>query len=254
MLQSEIISTRANIVRGRYALIPPEGLYANLLPEMPECTVIVLASRELGADFSEYLVKAENGKGTKRKFAAEEGLEAFLYVLEGEALVKCAEREYQAGPNSFVYAPPGVGLEFCSNGEQELKALIQVHRYFSIPDAGEPAPLFGNAYHDEDVILGGQGENPCRELIPHDLSYDWQMTVNIFGPGTHHGFIETHLQEHGLYCLEGTASYYLSDRWIPIQKDDFLWIGPYAPHGCYCLGEKRFVYLFSKVVNRTPVL
>ena len=46
-----------------------------------------------------------------------------------------------------------------------------------------------------------RGES-VQELIPHDLSYDWQMTVNIFGPGTHHGFIETHLQEHGLYCLE----------------------------------------------------
>lgn len=132
--------------------------------------------------------------------------------------------------------------------------LIQVHRYFPIPDADEPKPLFGNAYHDEDVILGGQEKNPCRELIPHDLSYDWQMTVNIFEPGTHHPFIETHLQEHGLYCLEGTASYYLNNQWLPVQKNDYLWIGPYTPHGCFCLGESRFVYLFSKVVNRTPII
>lgn len=45
----QLISTRARIVRGRYALLPPEGLVTNLLPEMPECDVRVLASRELGA-------------------------------------------------------------------------------------------------------------------------------------------------------------------------------------------------------------
>lgn len=249
----DLISTRAKVVLGQYALLPPEGLVTNLLPEMPDCEVKVLASRELGADFAQFFVTAPPQCGTVKRFPSDAVREAFLYVLEGEGDILCAGREFHAKKDSFVYAPAGVGLEFCNHGKEDFKFLIQTHEYIPLEGVEAPKPLFGNAYNDEDVILGGRENNPCRELIPHDLSYDWQMVVNIFGPGTHHEFVETHLQQHGLYCLEGRASYILNDAWTPIRKGDFLWVGPYIPHGCYCLGSESFIYLFSKVVNRTPV-
>ena len=249
----QLISTRARIVRGRYALLPPEGLVTNLLPEMPECDVRVLASRELGADFVQLIVTAKKGQGTVRKFAGQKGMEAFLYVLEGDGKVIFEGERYQLQKDSFFYSPPGKGFEFINDGNDDLKVLIQTHHYIYAEGISEPDMLFGNAYRDEDVLLGGRDRNPCRELFPYDLRYDWQIVVNIFESGTSHEFIETHLQEHALYCLEGKANYMLNDQWTLIQKGDFLWVGPYVPHGCYCLGTESFIYLFSKVVNRTPM-
>ena len=99
----QLISTRARIVRGRYALLPPEGLVTNLLPEMPECDVRVLASRELGADFVQLIVTAKKGQGTVRKFAGQKGMEAFLYVLEGEGKVIFEGERYQLQKDSFIH-------------------------------------------------------------------------------------------------------------------------------------------------------
>ncbi|MEY8336938.1 (S)-ureidoglycine aminohydrolase [Lachnospiraceae bacterium 62-35] len=252
--KTEILSTRAKVKRGSYALVPPVGPVTNLIPEMKECSTYILAAKELGAGFIQYLVHARPGCGTNQNFAGEEGVEAFLFVLEGNCRIKCGGRTYRGTPHSFLSTPPGMGLEFINEGEETLKLLIQTRKYSFLSGVPVPEILFGNADEIQAVKCDGKEDNVIKELIPSDLSYDIQMSIITFYPGACHSFLECHFQEHGLYCLEGAASYMLSDKWTLIKKDDFLWVGAFVPHGCYCAGNQAFSYLYSKVVNRTPAL
>ncbi|RGY97506.1 (S)-ureidoglycine aminohydrolase [Clostridium sp. AM58-1XD] len=251
---ADILTTRAKVKKGSYALVPPVGPVTNMIPEMENCQVYILAARELGADFIQYYVQAEPGCGTNRIFAGEKGIEAFVFVLEGTCVMKCCGQSFQAAGHSFLSSPPGAGIEFVNDGDHPVKLLIQTRRYIPLEGTPVPSVLFGNADDVEAVMCDGKDDNVIRELIPQDLSYDIQMSVITFYPGASHTFLECHFQEHGLYCLEGAASYMMSDTWTMIKKDDFLWIGAFVPHGCYCAGNHAFSYLYSKVVNRTPAL
>lgn len=47
----------------------------------------------------------------------------------------------------------------------------------------------------EDVIL--------LDFLPKELGFDMNMHILSFEPGASHGYIETHVQEHGAYILSG---------------------------------------------------
>lgn len=252
--QEEILTTRAKVKKGSYALVPLLGPVTNRIPEMVSCSVYILAAKELGADFVQYLVYAEPGCGTNQVFAGEEGIEVFVFVLEGNVKLSCGKNTYEAQAHDYLSAPSGVGVEFINHSEKTVKLLLQTRRYIFLDGVEAPPVLFGKGDQVKPEKCDGKDNNVIRELIPDKLSYDIQMSIITFYPGAGHTFLECHFQEHGLYCLEGSASYMLSDTWTLIKKDDFLWVGAFVPHGCYCAGNKPFSYLYSKAVNRTPAL
>lgn len=47
----------------------------------------------------------------------------------------------------------------------------------------------------DDVIL--------LDFLPKELGFDMNMHILSFAPGASHGYIETHVQEHGAYILSG---------------------------------------------------
>ena len=94
-----ILSTRAVIRHGNYAIIPPTGLVNNVVPGIEGCQVSILASPESGASFVQYAVEAGKGGGTTRPFAAEPGIESFVYCINGNGTVSVGgeERKLFAG-------------------------------------------------------------------------------------------------------------------------------------------------------------
>ncbi len=44
------------------------------------------------------------------------------------------------------------------------------------------------------------------------------MHILSFAPSASHGYIETHVQEHGAYILSGQGVYNLDNNWIPVKK------------------------------------
>lgn len=246
----EILSTRARVERGAFALIPPDGLVENVIPEMLGCKVSILASPKLGANFIEYLVTVPPGAGTERPFAAGEGQEAFTYVIDGACQFRCKEREYEARKSSYLYSPPGTGFAFRNRGDKPARLLIHKLLYTALPGVPLPEAVFGTAADSAPQPCDGNPGMLVQGLTPLNLSYDLEMNLLTFLPGGAHPFLETHLQQHAVYCVEGTCCYHLSDRWTILREGDFLWVGPYVTHGCCGVGEGTFTYLFSKVVNR----
>jgi len=251
---SDILSTRAVIKHGDYALIPPTGLVNNVVPGIENCRVSILASPRLGASFAAYVVLAEPGKGrTTVPFAAEDGVESFLYCMfgTGEATVDGQRTELVEGV--YAYAPPGVGISFSNTSGEPLRLMLYKQRYvpldghFSRVVIGDAGKIMYRQYEGMENVL-------LKDLLPTDFGFDMNFHILSFLPGGSHPFIETHVQEHGAYVLSGEGAYYLGGEWRMIRKDDFIWFGPYTTQGAYGVGREPFTYVYSKDCNRDVIL
>ena len=77
-----LLDTRSIIKKGDYIVLDPDGLVKNVVPGYENCDVTILGSPAMGATFADYLVHVhEGGKNTG---IGGEGIESFLYVVDGE--------------------------------------------------------------------------------------------------------------------------------------------------------------------------
>ena len=250
---NDILSTRAVIRHGNYAIIPPTGLVNNVVPGIEGCRVSILASPKLGASFVQYVVEASKGGGTTKPFAAEPDIESFVYCINGSGTVSVGGEERKLTDGCYAFAPAGVGLEFTGTGDEPMKLVLYKQRY--IPLEGHSARVvFGNANDIEYRIYEGMENVLLKDLLPTDIGFDMNFHILSFLPGGSHPFIETHVQEHGAYILEGEGAYILGEKWTMIKKDDFVWFGPFTTQGAYGVGRVPFTYVYSKDCNRDPAI
>lgn len=247
---NDVLSTRSKLEAGKYALIPPEGLVNNVVPGMEACRVSIIASPKLGAGFAMYTVGLEEKAAKDQISYAQKDVEQFLYCLsgEGECVVQGTKKNLSKGV--YVYASVQEAIEFNSSGNSELKLLLYKQKYIPLEGESIPPVVWGNTeemmYENYDSMENVQ----IKDFLPKDLRFDMNMHILSFQPGGCHPFIETHVQEHGAYILEGEGMYLLDNEWMPIKKDDFLWFGPYVTQGAYGVGLERFTYIYSKDCNR----
>ena len=229
----QLVHSRAR-VRQRYALFPLEGYPTSRLPSWPDAEVRVLASPGLGAQFVQYLIDLPAGTGGR--FDADERTELFVYVLSGP----------RAG--TFSLAPPGTEAAFDAKEATRLLVLRKV--YERAKSISVFSPMYGQ---ESDVTSTPFMDNPharLQLLIPDELQYDLAMNIFTFDPGHGLPYVETHVMEHGLLMLEGKGMYYLDGEWMEVEKDDFIWMGPYCPQSFYATGPTPAKYVYYKNVNR----
>ena len=89
-----------------------------------------------------------------------------------------------------------------------------------------------------------------RDLLPNDLEFYMNMHTPKFMNDGCHPFVETHVQEHGAYLLGGQGLYLLGEEWLPVQKEDFIWFGPFTQQAAYTTGREPLWYIYSKDMNR----
>ncbi len=246
----QLVHSRAR-VRPRYALMPLEGFPASRLPTWPDAQVKVLASPALGARFVQYLI--ELPAGSEGEFAADSTTETFFYVLSGKGVFLDREGvKEQLRAGSFGLTPPGRANHFTAT--EPLRLLLLRKKYE--PAAG--IKLFDGVYaHESGVKKEVWGDNPhslLQTLIPDTFAHDMAMNIFTFSPGHGLPIVETHVMEHGLYFLDGKGMYYLDDEWMEVDKDDFIWMGPYCPQSFYATGPTPSRYLYYKNVNREILL
>jgi (S)-ureidoglycine aminohydrolase len=235
-------------VRDRYALMPLEGFPFSRLPAWPDAQVRVLAAPALGAGFVQYLIDLPAGK--RGSFPADSELETFFFVLSGTgSFSDGAGTKTSLAPGAFGLVPPGAAAHL-SAGETPTSLIVLRKRYE--PAAGvEPFTTYvGN---ESDVKREAWGDNPhslLQLLIPDEFRFDLAMNIFTFSPGHGLPIVETHVMEHGLYFLRGKGVYYLGDEWMEVEKDDFIWMGPYCPQSFYATGPTPSRYLYYKNVNR----
>ena len=113
-----LLDTRSIIKKGDYIVLDPDGLVKNVVPGYENCDVTILGSPAMGATFADYLVHVhEGGKNTG---IGGEGIESFLYVVDGELSVKNDDQSAELTKGGYIYSPASNNITFEAKGEATL--------------------------------------------------------------------------------------------------------------------------------------
>lgn len=232
--RKDLLGTRAEVHPGLWALIPPDGLVNNVIPYIQGCKVSIVASPKMGAGFIQYVVEASSEGKTTDLFGKKDFEESFIYIISGMVEVSIDGKQYEMTDGGYGDAPAGVGIGFLNKGES-AKILLYKQRY--IPLEGHKAYVVTGNVNDIEFQIYDEMENVfIKDLLPADLGFDMNMHILSFEPGASHSIVETHVQEHGMYILQGEGMYLLDKTWMGIKKDDFVWFGAYCPQCSYGVG------------------
>ena len=246
---TDLLQSRAVVERGNFALIPPQGLVKNMLPNFKDCEMTILATPKLGATFVDYLCRVLPGGGNAIGFG-DKGIETFLYVLAGELTVSDGEKSYDLTTGGYIYVPEDKVLTFENKGKTPTETFLYKKRYQAV-DGLKTYTYVGNSNEVVGVAYEDMTDVDFKTLLPSDLDFDMNFHILSFETGGAHGYIETHYQEHGALLLSGEGMYNLDNHWIPVKEGDYIFMGAYNLQACYSVGRKApLSYLYSKDCNR----
>ncbi|MBD8046265.1 (S)-ureidoglycine aminohydrolase [Clostridium faecium] len=249
--REDILANRSIIKRVNFALIEPDGIVKNVIPNFENCEVTILSSPKLGASFVDYLLNIEKGGHSHLGFG-EDGIETFLYVFEGDLKVWNEEKEAQLTDGGFIFCPENRKLYFENTGDKKVRAFLYKRKYEPI-EGRSAYTVIGNINDIEWMEYEGMKDVLVKDFLPSatDIGFDMNFHILSFKPGACHGYIETHVQEHGAYIYSGQGMYNLDNNWIPVKKGDYLFMGAYSLQAAYGVGrDEDFAYIYSKDCNR----
>jgi (S)-ureidoglycine aminohydrolase len=246
----DLLASRAIIKRGNYALIPPDGLVCNVIPGFENCNITVLATPKLGASFVDYLVTLLDGGKNAQGFGGD-GIETFVYVISGKIKASADGKNFDLATGGYLYCPAGTMMHLENdNGGKNSQLFLYKRRYIPLENH-QPYIISDNVKNLEKIEYEGMKDVILQDLLPKELAFDMNIHILSFNPGASHGYIETHLQEHGAYILSGEGMYNLDNDWIPVKKGDYIFMGAYCLQACYAVGrDEPLSYIYSKDCHR----
>ncbi len=248
--RDDILETRSIVKKNNYALLVPDGLVKNVIPGFENCDITILSTPLIGASFVDYLLHIHSGGKHEKGFGGD-GIETFIYVLEGELVVNTSEGEKTLTDGGFVFTPCDEKLYFENKSSETTKAFLYKRWY--VPIEGHKAHLVvGNSADLEYEDYEGMKEVQFTNFLPAttNLGFDMNFHILSFQPGASHGYIETHLAEHGALITEGMGMYNLDNEWMPVKEGDYIYMSAFSLQGAYAVGDKPLTYIYSKDCNR----
>jgi (S)-ureidoglycine aminohydrolase len=236
-------------VKGRHALIAPDGHVPSTLPGVSGAVANVIISPAMGAGLTQLLLTF--GEGGHAEFPAGD-IESCAYVMEGGCVATIGDHEEPLAAGGYVFAPAGKTLEL-SRSAPGTKVTIFQKYYAELEDVPGPAPVFGNAADVEGAPFLGDPDARLKVLLPDTPSFDLAVNLFTYQPGARLPFVETHIMEHGLVMLEGEGVYRLENEWYPVAAGDAIWMAPYCPQWFVAMGKGPTSYLYYKDINRSPM-
>ena len=245
------LETRAIVKPGIFTLIPPEGRVINSVPGFEGCRLTIIASPKHGASFVQYVGTVEPGGKTTTPFVADDAIESFIFVMDGDGALTLSVggQTETLTPGGYAFAPPKETIEFENKTAAPVRILLYKQRFVPLGDL-MPWRIFGDINKIDENIYDNMENVFLRDLLPNDLPFDMNMHTLKFLPDGCHPFVETHVQEHGAYILGGQGMYLLSEDWIQVKAEDFIWFGPFTQQGTYVSGREPLWYIYSKDMNR----
>ncbi len=253
--QSESPEGRA-IFTDAYAVIPANtqrDIVTSFLPGWEGARVWVLARPLSGfaETFAQYAVEVAPGGGSLEPEPITDA-QAVIFVAFGEVQLTLMGESHIITAGFYAYIPPGARWSIFNTGDAPAGFHWVRKKY--VPGLGVmlPDPV---VIHERDVPAVSMPD--CngvwatqRFVDPLDLRHDMHVNLVNFEPGGRIPFAETHVMEHGLYILQGTAEYLLNTDWVTVGPGDFLWLRAFCPQACIATGDEPFRYLLYKDVNR----
>ncbi|OLG00471.1 Ureidoglycine aminohydrolase [Bacillus licheniformis] len=196
------------------------------------------------------MVTVKNKGGNKTGFAGD-GIQSFVYVEYGKINAFADGEKYELAKGGFLYVPPHLQLTFENNYNGEDSRLFLYKKRYQPLEGHTPEIVAGNVNNIKQEAYEGMKEVLIQDLLPKEIAYDMNIHILSFEPGASHGYIETHVQEHGAYILSGRGVYNLDNEWMPVDKGDYIFMGAYTPQATYAIGlDEPFSYIYSKDANR----
>ncbi len=247
------------ILTTAYAFIPAGVMRDIVTSELPGWTgthawILARPLSGFAETFAQYAVEVVPGGGSDSP-EPDTGAEAAIFVASGEMTLTVDGSRSSVSSGGYAYIPPGTSWTV----RNDATTALQFHwvRKSYVPAAGlsRPDPILTS---DSEVAIdwmsSAQNWGTTRFADPADLRHDMHVNIVTFEPGGRIPFAETHVMEHGIYVLEGTAEYLLNRDWISVEPGDFIWLRAFCPQACIATGTGRFRYLLYKDVNRHPEL
>ena len=242
-----------------YAFIPGStmrDIVASLLPGWDKTRAWIIARPMTGfaETFAQYAVEVAPGGGSTAP-EPESGAQAGIFIANGTANLTINSATHTLGPGSYAYIPPGAAWQIHNSSD----ALLQFHwirkRWQPADGLNAPDPIITtDADAPFNYMPGTDKWATQRFANPADLRHDMHINIVTFQPTGRIPFPETHIMEHGLYVLQGTAKYLLNTDWVDVGPGDFMWLRAFCPQACIATGNEPFRYLLYKDVNRHPAL
>ncbi|MEE1228793.1 MAG: (S)-ureidoglycine aminohydrolase [Lachnospiraceae bacterium] len=244
-----LLTSRADVRKFNFVVLDPDGLVKNVVPGYENCDVTILGSPAMGATFVDYLVTAH--KDAKNTGIGGDGIESFLYVIDGELTVKNADEEVDLTSGGYFYSTADKPMTFVNKSGKDTKAYVYKRRYEPL-EGYSAHTVTGNINKVEYMDYEGMTNCQSKDFLPaaNDLGFDMNMHILRFAPGASHGYIEHHVQQHGMLFLQGKGMYYLDNEWMPLEKGDYVFMDSYVPQACYAVGDEDYIYIYSKDCNR----
>ena len=182
--------------------------------------------------------------------------QAVLFVAKGTPQLTIGQDARDLAPGSFVFLPARTAWTLWNHADDICGIHWIRKRYESVENLPPPE---AKVIHEEQVDAvpmpdcGGVWSTQ-RFFNPMDMAHDFHVNIVNFQPGGRIPFPETHVMEHGIYVLQGTARYLLNKDWIDVGPGDFMWLRAFCPQACIATGDQPFRYLLYKDVNRHPSL
>ena len=248
--QNPLVHSRTRI-RQRFALFPLDGYPPSKLPTWHDCQVRILTAPAMGANFAAYLFDLPaNYTHTETPAATQ----VFGFLLSGAAQLQILGNDQELLAGGFFYVPQTRPFRLHTNKPSRLLLLRKRYEPCTTVDVSMPEPIVGDSASVPGTPFLGDEHARLQELLPDTFAYDLAMNIFTFDPDHGLPFVETHVMEHGLLMLQGKGMYYLDGEWMEVQKDDFIWMGPYCPQWFRDCGPEPTRYIYYKNVNREIAL
>jgi (S)-ureidoglycine aminohydrolase len=243
-----------------YAVLPADtqrDIVTSLLPGWTGHRAWILARPMTGfaETFAQYAVELKPGGGSSTP-EPNPVAQAAIFVAKGTLRLTIGAEVHDLRPGSFAFLPAGVPWELWNTSDYVAGFYWVRKAYVEVAGIAAPSPF---VQHETDVeahgMAGAEDSWATQRFFdPLDLAYDFHMTIVNFQPGGRIPFAETHVMEHGLYVLQGTAQYLLNEDWVDVGPGDFMWLRAFCPQACIATGDQTFRYMLYKDVNRHPNL
>ncbi|MBL4876311.1 MAG: (S)-ureidoglycine aminohydrolase [Cohaesibacteraceae bacterium] len=253
--QNALMDTRAVFTQA-YAVIPASTMTDIVTSNLPfwEKTRLWVLSRPLSGfaeTFSQYIMEVGPRGGSQRPETAS-GIEAILFVVEGELTLALDGNRHIMKPGGYAFIPPASTWSVKNKSDKPVK-FHWVRKKYEAVDGIEMPPAF--VTNEQKVAPRPMPDTDgkwatTRFVDPDDVRHDMHVNIVTFEPGGVIPFSETHVMEHGLYVLEGKATYKLNQDWVEVEAGDYMWLRAFCPQACYAGGQGKFRYLLYKDVNR----
>ncbi|MEM8749670.1 MAG: bifunctional allantoicase/(S)-ureidoglycine aminohydrolase [Pseudomonadota bacterium] len=239
-----------------YAFLPAgtmTDIVTSNLPHWNKTRLWVIARPLSGfaETFSQYIMEVAPGGGSERPEPDTEA-EAIVFVVEGTLSLTIDEKSHELVPGGYAFIPPDTKWR-AANTSSDRTCFHWIRKRYERAEGIEvPEPFVVN---EQDIVPVPMPDTDgkwatTRFVDPTDVRHDMHLNIVTFKPGGLIPFPETHVMEHGIYVLEGKATYKLNQDWIEVEAGDFMWLRAFCPQACYAGGTGDFRYLLYKDVNR----